>query len=48
MDWGKIAIANAINPGLGVMEYEKQRRKAQKFNEIELTSYNESRRYFGC
>ena len=36
MDWGKIAIANAINPGLGVMEYEKQRRKAQKFNEIEF------------
>ena len=28
MDWGKIAIANAINPGLGVMEYEKQRKKS--------------------
>jgi len=36
MDWGKIAIANAINPGLGVMEYEKQRKRAQKFNEIEF------------
>lgn len=36
MDWGKIAIANAINPGLGVIEYEKQQRKAQKFNEIEF------------
>lgn len=35
MDWGKIAVANALNPGLGLMEYEKQRRRAQKFNEIE-------------
>ena len=30
MDWGKIAIANAINPGLGVMEYEKQRKKKHR------------------
>lgn len=36
MDWGKIAVVNAINPSLGVMEYEKQRKRAQKFNEIEF------------
>ena len=36
MDWGRIAVANAINPGLGLMEYEKQRKRAQKFNEIEF------------
>ena len=32
MDWGKIAIANAINPGLGVMEYNRQHEKKQKQN----------------
>lgn len=40
MGWRKIAVANALNPGLGYMEYEKQRRKAQKFNEIEYNLRN--------
>lgn len=40
MDWRKIAVANSLNPGLGLIEYEKQQRKAQKFNEIEYNLRN--------
>lgn len=40
MDWRKIAVANSLNPGLGLIEYEKQRKKAQKFNEIEYNLRN--------
>lgn len=40
MDWRKIAVTNSLNPGLGLMEYEKQRKKAQKFNEIEYNLRN--------
>jgi hypothetical protein len=35
MDWGKIVVANAVSPALGFLEYEKQRKKAQKINEID-------------
>lgn len=40
MDWRKIAVANSLNSGLGLMEYEKQRKRAQKFNEIEYNLRN--------
>ena len=35
MDWCKIGIANAISPGLGLSEYNKQRKREQKKNELE-------------
>lgn len=35
-NWNKIAVANAIHPALGLKEYEDQRKRAQKFNEIEF------------
>ena len=39
MDWCKIAIANAVNPAFGVLEYNKQMNKKREYdhkkNEIE-------------
>lgn len=47
MDWGKIAIANAVNPAFGIMEYNKQMHKKREYNskkseiEFKLRSMNE-------
>jgi len=35
MDWCKIGIANAINPGLGYLEYNRQHKREQRKNEVE-------------
>ena len=32
MDWGKIAIANAVNPAFGVLEYNKQMNKKREYD----------------
>lgn len=32
MDWGKIAIANAVNPTFGVLEYNKQMNKKREYD----------------
>ncbi len=34
-NWNKIAVASAINPAAGLMEYNKQRERNQKRNSIE-------------
>ena len=35
MDWNKIAVASAINPAAGLMEYNKQQERKRKQNSIE-------------
>lgn len=32
MDWGKIAIAHAVNPAFGVLEYNKQMNKKREYD----------------
>lgn len=35
MDWNKIAVASAINPAAGLMEYNKQHERKCRQNSIE-------------
>lgn len=37
MNWSKIAIANAMSPGLGFAEWSRQHKRDQKKNEVEYT-----------
>lgn len=35
MDWNKISVAHAMNPGLGLAEWNRQHKRDQKKNEVE-------------